>query len=564
MRYALRYRGASQVAGGPYRTMVKLAPNLSRERVWFDGELRDPLRFREAISALHDVVIGDLRFEKKDRAAYQAFLERKANEEAELRQRMLEEETRRALQKKANEPLPEGLEARFRELHRVYWERRRRWARELMLHDPQLFRHLVPCDPVVTVAPDAVFFECFAKDEASYGCLLLDRDGFEGQQDAGLGTTNVDYSLGLFEHFQTLRSYRETRLHVDPEGFEVRTEGAADVREEKIDLPSSWLRGFGQISAATALPSRTVDLPVEAVYSILAHLARHREKHGPRSIRFDLEPGRSAILTLDPWEVVIPSRGRAYAGEKREEIKVWGRRRLMVLGRLLPIAERFEVHLLGSGMPSIWIAHCGEMRFVLALSGWTTNDWTSAATLQLLSGTWQPDVRTIDAATSYLRAHRTASAQDLADGIGRDVGAVRAAMHRLCEQGQAIYDFAAGAYRWRQVVDRALGDDELGPEPPELTKGRTLFIDEQVTITRDERIGDGRRLVMAKVGSYECESLFDADGVQARARCGCSHFHRFKLKKGPCRHLIALRLQATVGDRILGSAGFGGGVFGRR
>ncbi len=28
--------------------------------------------------------------------------------------------------------------------------------------------------------------------------------------DAGLGTTNVDYSLALFEHFQTLRSYRPT------------------------------------------------------------------------------------------------------------------------------------------------------------------------------------------------------------------------------------------------------------------------------------------------------------------------------------------------------------------
>ena len=47
-------------------------------------------------------------------------------------------------------------------------------------------------------------------------------------------------------------------------------EGSDDYREEKIDLPPSWLRGFGQLQAAMTLPSRRVELPVETVYSILA------------------------------------------------------------------------------------------------------------------------------------------------------------------------------------------------------------------------------------------------------------------------------------------------------
>src|SRR5262249_20264973 len=121
----------------------------------------------------------------------------------------------------ADEPIPPGLEADFRRLHHLYWIERRRWAAELSRNDPELFRHLVPCDPVVTVAPDVVMFECFAKDEARYGCLSVDRDGFTTAGDAGIGTTNVDYSLALFEHFQTIRSYRPTRLLVDPAGFEV-------------------------------------------------------------------------------------------------------------------------------------------------------------------------------------------------------------------------------------------------------------------------------------------------------------------------------------------------------
>ena len=61
------------------------------------------------------------------------------------------------------------------------------------------------------------------------------------------GTTNVDYSWQLYENFQSLRSYRETRFRVDPAGFDVATQGTQGYREEKIDLPAGWLRGFMQI-----------------------------------------------------------------------------------------------------------------------------------------------------------------------------------------------------------------------------------------------------------------------------------------------------------------------------
>lgn len=557
MRYELKYLGHSGVSGGPYRSSLDFQPNLGREPVYFDGQLRDPLRFREAISALHDVVVSDLRFPEKDRAAYEAYQQRQRQEEAEIRQRVLDEEVEK-IRKTVPKTPPKDLEKEFRRLHRIYWKKRRAWAWELMKQDPELFRHLVPCDPIVTVADDVVFFECFAKDESSYGCLMLDRDGFSGKQDASVGTTNVDYSLKLFDHFQTLRSYRETRLRVDPRGFEVDVEGQGDYREEKIDLPPSWLRGFGQISAATALPAQRVSLGVEAVYSMLAHLVRNREKHGPRSVRFELTPGRPAKLVLEPWELEIESRGAPYAGDKPQVVKVWGRRRLLALARVLPLVDRFEVHLLGSGMPSIWVAWCGEMRFVLALSGWTANDWTSGGNLQLLSGGWQPEPDVVQACTRALRDDRSLTTAELARAAGHDEARVRAAMHRVCELGQAVFDYSTQQYRFRQVVDVELGEKELGPEPVELTKGRALFADRKVTIESDERVHDGRRHLMAKVGTTACESLIDADGVMTRAKCGCSHFYKFKLKKGPCRHLIALRLQATVGAQGLGSSSIGG------
>lgn len=543
----LRYRGRSGVVETGAGAVMTFEPNLSRSRVFFDGQIADPLRFREAISALHAVVIGDLRARKKDRSAYAAW---KAAQDARekaiadaVRDRVKAEELARV----AREPIPPGLEREFHRMHRLYWTERRRWAAELAQNDPELFRHLVPCDPVVTVAPDVVMFECFAKDEASYGCLSVDRDGFATAGDAGIGTTNVDYSLALFEHFQTLRSYRPTRLLVDPAGFEVAVgAGGSALREEKIDLPTSWLRGFGQLQAAMAIPAQHVELSTDVVYSLLATLRGQREKTGPRSLRFVLVPGKPVQVVVEPWGKTLTSRGRAYDGAEPAEIKVWGRRRLLAFARTLPFAERFDVQLLGTGLPSVWVARLGPVRLTLALSGWTANDWSRGGSLDHYFAGFAATPGTIAAVTAHLVAARSATLAQLVAAAHEDEKIVLGSLHELARRGQLAYDFATGAYRWRPILDVALSESMLGPEPDEVVAGRALA--HAVTIVRETEIGP-RRLVVGKVGSpggaaTECEALIDADGVFSSARCSCSYFFRFKLRAGPCRHLLALRLHA--------------------
>jgi hypothetical protein len=543
MNYDLRYLGRSGVASAPGGLAMRLQPNLLRPKVYFDAEVAQPVRFREAMSALHEVVVGDLRFQKKDKTAYEEWQKAEAQKESDLRRQLATEVKARELEKIAREPIRPGLEGDFHRLHARYWRARREWASELSRSDPAMFRALVPCDPVITVADDVVFFECFSKDEASYGCLTVDRGAFRDVKGAQPGTTNVDYSLALFEHFQKLRTYRPTRLQVDPSGFEVKVESLAGYREEKIDLPVTWLRGFGQIQAAMALPARVVELPIELVYSLLAHLKRHREKTGPRSLKFVLAPGQPPTVVLEPWGIPVVSRGAPYRGDKPEEIKVWGRRRLMALARVLPLAEKIEVRLLGSGLPSVWVVHMGEMRFTLALSGWTTNDWSGAASLELLGPTAEIDEGTVERLRRYLsQAQRAPAAQvTMATGLSREV--VFAGMHRLAREGQVIYDFTGDLYRWREVMPWALSVEKLGPPPPEVIEGQRLAA--RVNIQRRELLG-ARLLLVAKVENTSVEALFTPDQRMGRAKCSCSFFHKNRLRKGPCRHLVALRLALTA------------------
>lgn len=164
----------------------------------------------------------------------------------------------------------------------------------------------MPYDPVITVAPDVCLFECFSGDESSYGCLSVDREAAFGRSDEiQFGTTNVDYSWDLYHHFQTLRSYRETRFRLDPHGFESTTAGGGgEHREEKIDLPTSWLRGFMQLQVAMGLPATRITLGREAVYALLAWHKRHRAATSPHAaVRIDprLRPaaGAGAVGTED-------------------------------------------------------------------------------------------------------------------------------------------------------------------------------------------------------------------------------------------------------------------------
>src|SRR5262245_41446220 len=100
MDLTLAYRGQSAIVPRPGGLDVSLAPNLRRDRVGYHGVLRDPMRFREAIGALHDVVISDLRSRPRDRTAYAAYL-------AEQKKR--EETLRRAVTNKAREAIHAAL-----------------------------------------------------------------------------------------------------------------------------------------------------------------------------------------------------------------------------------------------------------------------------------------------------------------------------------------------------------------------------------------------------------------------------------------------------------------------
>ena len=115
MNFTVAYRGRSGVSGSTGGMALSFAPNLRRDRVSFVGDLRDPLRFREAVSALHAVVVSDLKYKPKDRSAYQAYLKRVQEREQAIRA-LAFKQSKEKLLAEPHEPIPPGLEKRFHSL----------------------------------------------------------------------------------------------------------------------------------------------------------------------------------------------------------------------------------------------------------------------------------------------------------------------------------------------------------------------------------------------------------------------------------------------------------------
>ena len=481
MEFNYTYKGSTEVLERSGSTQMSFSPDTKRSPTYFIGEIRQNVAFREAISALHDVVISDMRFKPKDKTAYKKWRAKQDEINWELVAAMRQDVAAKIkqLQEEMND-----LNKRSYERLRPYYKAREKFQRYVL--QKQLDFYFV-FDPVITVHPDEVFFECFSVDESSYGRLGASYEVFKNINEFACGTTNVDYSAALYDEFQKIRSYKSTQLQVDPSGFEVQTTNEAAYKEVKIDLPDSWVRGFLQVSSAMSLPATWFDLHPMDIHNICFVLRRHKETTGPRSMRYHLKPGEPVRVVLEPWEIEVVCPRSPYLGTEPQTIRVWGRRRLHILERLIPVAKKFTVHLLGTGMPSFYVADLGDMSFTLGLSGWTANDWAQAGNFDLMAPRADVDEWTQKIIFDALRENWVETADRLAQRLNLSRTAVLGALSAYTQAGRVIYDLNKQVYRVRELSREPLPMERLR-FANEREEGATRFLSQnavRVTAVND-------------------------------------------------------------------------------
>ncbi|MDJ0801183.1 MAG: SWIM zinc finger family protein [Calothrix sp. MO_167.B12] len=540
MEFSYSYKNNTGVTENSTNTQMSFSPDTKRPPTYFIGELKQNIAFREAISALHDVVISDLRYQAKDKTAYKEWRNQQDNIDWDLITTLRQDIADQIQQ--LREELNQLNTKKYERLRPFYQAQsafqRYAWQKHLDMYF--IF------DPVITVHPDELFFECFSVDESTYGKLSASYQVFQNINEFACGTTNVDYSAALYDEFQKIRSYKTTLLQVDPSGFEVQTTNEEAYKEVKIELPDSWVRGFLQVSSAMCLPTTQFDLHPMDIHNLCFVLRRHKEKKGPRSMRYHLTPGEPVRIVFEPWEMEVVCPRSPYTGTQPQTIRVWGRRRLHILERLIPIAKKFTVHLLGTGMPSFYIADLGDMSFTLGLSGWTKNDWSNSGNFDLMAPRADVDEWTQKIIFDGLRENWVETADSLAKRLKLSRTAVLGALSAYTQAGRVIYDLNKQVYRIRELSREPLPMERLRFANERESKSDRFLQTNAVQVTSVNQNNNALTLqgtVKDKDKTYTPSLTIDLDERIINAECTCNWHQQNKLYKGPCEHILALRMQ---------------------
>lgn len=543
MLFDYKYGGNTSVNSTSQGTSMSFAPDVLRHPTFFVGKLNKKISFREAISALHDVVVSDLRFKPKDRTEYLAWAaeQEKIWLSEYIAQAQIEEVRNRI------NALKDELDGIYKVKNKIlapFYDARSKYFKYLYDNDKDAWFVL---DPVITVHPDELFFECFSQDESTYGKLSCSYNVFKEINEFECGTTNIDYSATLYGEFQKIRNYKDTDFKIDPSGFEVQTSYEETYKEVKIDLPDSWVRGFLQVSAAMTLPATSFNLHPMDVYTICQYLRRFKEKEGPRALRFVLEPGQPIKVVFEPWYETITFHRSVYTGNKADTIRIWGRRRLLILERLIPITKTFTVMLLGSGLPSFFLADLGDMTFTLGLSGWTANDWSRAGNFDLMAPRANVDFNTQKLVFDTLKSTWYASSHDLIQKLNLEPAIIASSLTSFAQAGKLIYDPHLNVYRIRELSGEPLDMDKLRFSS-EQERIANILIDRNYVEIKVEEANNCLNIsgTVKDQRTYNVTAVIDSDERLIKGSCQCNFYRSNELKKGPCEHILAARI---LGER---------------
>ncbi|AKF06749.1 hypothetical protein [Sandaracinus amylolyticus] len=554
--FAYKYAGRSGAVASGDRARLALATSTLREATYFAGELDDVLPLREGLAALYDVAVSDFRYHPRDRTAFRAWLA----EQDRLFLAGLAAKSTHAKARLGEIQLRIGELDRARAERRASFEKARRAYVQWAIED-ELERSLV-LDPVVTVHPDELSFEAFSRDQSSYARLAVGHAAFSRIDAIEHGTTNVDFSSRLHDHFDRMRSYRATRFEIAPGGFEAETiaalpETARSVHEKKITMPEGWLAGFLQVHGLMSMGLERVELAPVDVYNVIRVIRARRAQASPRSLRWQLTPGERTKILIEPFDVLVTgSPISRFHGAKERSIRTWGRDRLRVLERVLPLAERVQVFLAGSGLPSIWVCDLGgRVTFTLALSGWTDNDWAGGqAKFDLLTRRLPTNADELTRVYGALRDARRATDAEIAARCDLGVEKARSALSILAQAGRAMYDVVSGLHRHRDLLlvpfsaSAAIAEAKVAEieSSPKAKTAKEMIDHGGVRIIARRPTSMGYKLS----GSARGESgppvrpllAVDHEGQILEASCTCVFAEKHGLTKGPCEHVLALRL----------------------
>jgi hypothetical protein len=370
-------------------------------------------------------------------------------------------------------------------------------------------------DPIITSTPGGLRFESFSACCGVYARLDVPASGLDAEI-VFRGVTNVDINDGLRQALAGLLSHEPLHLAVGDDALQVSTLDAQHV-EEKVPLPSRWIRGLAEVQAVLAGMSERMSWDAIGTRRLVSGLPSSTSTHA------------------QAWVTQAAGGARLASRPSTGAVALPGAERLRTLVPLLGIATGLRAFGADSGagsppLASGWVLDLPDARLTIAISPDKARGFSGeGGTLHALASDDVGDDASLVA--GHLDFDERVDPDALAARLSIGPDRIRAALALLATSGQVGWDLDAGAYFHRP-----------------------LPFDDDAMLTLNPRLADARELVDAGAVTWDGSSaaLVDSAGLTYRVTvvddgyaCTCPWYAKHGAGRGPCKHVLAVRLART-------------------
>ena len=377
-------------------------------------------------------------------------------------------------------------------------------------------------DPILSAQGDILRAECFSACNGVYARMDLFQSALDGE--ILYGTTNVDIGSNLRKSLFNVKQGDRLKFRIGDDGWKAlhskNLDGSVltDIHIQRpVKMPDRWIRALGNCSMLHQNMKYKFHVDGMQAKSFIAMLppVTGKEKSGW------LTPTKTGVM-LKPKE-------------EKNSVYISGIHRLSALKKIMSNVNSIFFYAPENGEP-------GQMMIEVCMTGANITLSLTAKSYEgysgegaLLDSLSTPKI--LECADKIDNILNFESRLDI-DKISKSIGIVKNdmndAMELLAVSGKLGFD----------VRDRAFFHRELPDDPDRVLKDNPRLVGAKKLVEDTEYIDDN--IWHVKSGDTTYRVIYPTDENLENAKCTCTWYLKHQNSRGPCKHILAVKLKKGV------------------
>ena len=378
-------------------------------------------------------------------------------------------------------------------------------------------------DPILSAQGDRLRAECFSACNGVYARLDVFQSALDGE--ILYGTTNVDIGADLRRSLFNIKKEDRLKFRIGDDGWKVFNSKKFDDKttltdiliQRPVKMPDRWIRALG--NCAMLHKNMKYKFHVEGMQA-KAFIAMLPPATGKE---------RSGWLTPTKTAVMLKQR------EEKNSVYISGLHRLSALKRIMSYVNAIYFYAPESG-------EAGQMMLEVCMRGASIILSLTAKSYEGYSGEGAlldslSDLKILEYADRIDDILNFESRLDL-DVMSKSMGMIKkdmnAAIELLAVSGKLGFDVRERAFFHRELPD---DPDRVLKDNPRLVGARKLM--QETSYVEDD-------VWHIKSGDTIYRVIYPTDMRVENAKCTCTWYLKHQNSRGPCKHILAVKLKKEV------------------